>query len=103
MADIDIYPFGDHDKTDSHPDETGQTIPLTLGRVRATWEPEREQETSFEIESQRLRLKREDVERLYRKLPERYQLPEERHLDILEIRNGELYCKGVDKSLTYNK
>ena len=28
MADIDIDPFGDHDKTDSHPDETGESIPL---------------------------------------------------------------------------
>ena len=30
MADLDITPFGKHDKTDEHPDET---IPLTLGRV----------------------------------------------------------------------
>ena len=31
MADIDINPFGDHDKTDSHPDETGENILLTPG------------------------------------------------------------------------
>ena len=29
MADIDIDPFGDHDKTDSRPDETGENIALT--------------------------------------------------------------------------
>ena len=30
MADIDIDPFGEHDKTDSHPDDTGEAIPLPL-------------------------------------------------------------------------
>ena len=45
-----------------------------------------------------------DVERLHKKLSEKYQLPEERHYDMFEIRrNGELYYKGVDKPLTYNK
>ena len=33
MADIDINPFGEHDKTDSHPD-IGQNIPLTPGGAR---------------------------------------------------------------------
>ena len=50
MADIDIDPFGEHDKTDSHPDETGETIPLKPGGEvmgGSTWEPEYEQETSF--------------------------------------------------------
>ena len=28
MADVDIYSFGDQDKTDTHPDETGEIIPL---------------------------------------------------------------------------
>ena len=36
MADTDIDPFGDHDKTDSHPDETGETIPLLSGGVGGT-------------------------------------------------------------------
>ena len=49
MTDIDIDPFGDHDKTDAQPDETGEAIPLKPGGVvrGATWQPEREQETSF--------------------------------------------------------
>ena len=41
--------FGEHDKTDEHPDE-GETILFTTGGVieeRSTWEPQREQETSF--------------------------------------------------------
>ena len=42
MADVDINPSGNHDKTDSHPDDTGETIPFTLGRVTggSTLEPE---------------------------------------------------------------
>ena len=49
MADVDNDPFGEHDKTDSHPDETGETIPLppvTPGG-KSSWEPEHEQETSY--------------------------------------------------------
>ena len=42
MADIDINPFGDHDKTDSHPVEKGEAIHFTPGGVigGSTWEPE---------------------------------------------------------------
>ena len=39
MADIDIDPFNNHDKTDAQPDKTGETIPLIPGggrRRRAT-------------------------------------------------------------------
>ena len=47
MADIDIDPFGEHE---SRPEEqTDENIPLdpvTPGRS-STWEPTREQETSF--------------------------------------------------------
>ena len=80
----------------------GENIPLTPVRG-STWEPEREQETSFRGESQRIRLLKEDVKKLHQKLSERYQLPEERHSGMFEIRNRELYSKGVDKPLTYNK
>ena len=45
MADVDINPIGNHDKTDSHPNE-GENIPLNPGGGGATggsiWEPERE-------------------------------------------------------------
>ena len=50
MADVDINPFGEHDKTDSHLDETSENIPLTPGRAMGggfSWEPDHEQETSF--------------------------------------------------------
>ena len=50
MADVDIDPFGEHDKTESRTVEpTDENIPLTpVTPERSTWEPERgEQETSF--------------------------------------------------------
>ena len=42
MADADIDPFDNHDKTDAQPDETGETIPLNSEGVGggATCEPE---------------------------------------------------------------
>ena len=43
MTGVDIDPFGDHDKMDAQPDETGTTIPLNPGGAGgATWEPESE-------------------------------------------------------------
>ena len=70
MADVDINPLGNHDKTDARSDKTGETIPpipfTPTGVIgESTWEPEREQETSFGIGSQRIILMREDDERLY--------------------------------------
>ena len=51
MADIDIDPFGEHDRTESRPDEpTDECIllPLVTPVGGSTWEPQRgEQETSF--------------------------------------------------------
>ena len=51
MADIDIDPFGEHDRIESRTDKMeGENIPLNLVTPggRSTWEPERgEQETSF--------------------------------------------------------
>ena len=50
MADADIDPFGEHDRTESRTDETGENIPFSLVTPggRSTWEPEQgERETSF--------------------------------------------------------
>ena len=48
MADTDIDPFGEHDRTELRTDETGGNIPLTPVGGGSTWEPERgEQKTSF--------------------------------------------------------
>ena len=62
MADIDIDPFGGNDRTESRPDEN---IPLpsvllvTPVGGGSTWQPEREQETSFKGESRASVLQRE--------------------------------------------
>ena len=64
-------------------------------------EPEPEQETSFRIESHRIRLER-GFERLYKKLSKKYELPKERHSDLFKIQDGELYYRGLNKPLTYD-
>ena len=68
-ADIDIDPFGEHYKTDSHPDETCENIPLTPGQSMgggSTWEPECKQETSLGRKtSLRGEVLREQVKWLY--------------------------------------
>ena len=50
MADIDIDPFGEHDRTESRTDERGENISLSLVTPggRSTWEPERKQEHHLE-------------------------------------------------------
>ena len=60
MAGIDIDPFGEHE---SRPDEPmGESIPLTPVGGGSTWEPEREQLTSFRgRESQTNRVLRDRV------------------------------------------
>ena len=108
MADVDIDPFGEHDRTESRTDnhtETGENIPFTPvwgGRSSSTWEPEREQETSFGGgESQRTKLMKDYVKDLYKKLSENISgTPEEFHYDYFKLEGGELYYRGKRKPLT---
>ena len=99
MADVDINPFGNHDKTDSHPDETGETIPFTLGGViegGSTWKLECEQETSFRGRTDLgTEVLREQAKELYHVLHEYLgQTSETFHFDDFEPIDGELYYKG---------
>ena len=97
MADIDIDPFGEHDRTESRTDETGENIQFTLVGG-STWEPEREQETSFGEESQRTKLMKDYVRDLYKKLSENVsETPEEFHYDYFKLEDGELYYRGKRK------
>ena len=101
MADVDIDPFGEHDRTESRPNETGENIPFTpVGG--STWEPDRgEQETSFRGESQRTKLMKDYVRDLYKKLSENVsETPEEFHYDYFKLEDGELYYRGKRKPLT---
>ena len=100
MADIDIDPFGEHGRTESRTDETGENIPFTPVEG-STWEPEREQETSFGGESQRTKLMKDYVKNLYKKLSENIdETPELFHYDYFKLEGGELYHIGNRKSLT---
>ena len=45
MADVDIDPFGEHESIPEEP--TDEHIPLIPVGGGSTWEPTREQETSF--------------------------------------------------------
>ena len=100
MADVDSNPFGEHE---SKPDEPmGENIPLTLAGGGSTWEPEREQETSFGGESKRTRLVREYVKDLYKKLLENIgETPEAFHFDYFKLEDGELYYRDRSRPLTY--
>ena len=106
MADVDIDPFGEHDRTESRAEEpSDENIPLdpvTPGRS-STWEPERgEQETSFGgRESQRTKLMKYYVKDLYKKQSENIgETPEEFHYDYFKLEDGELYYRGKRKPLT---
>ena len=91
MADVDIDPFGDHDKTD---EPTGENIPLTPGGGGGSiWEPEREQETSFRGESEIS--KEEKVKELYQLLGNKRHQRLELRLDLFKLgKDGELYYRG---------
>ena len=92
MEDINIDPFGEHEWRREEP--TDENIPLdsvTPGGG-STWEPEREQETSFGgRESQRTKPK-DYVKDLYKKLSENIdETPELFHYGYFKVEGGELY------------
>ena len=100
MADVDIDSFGEHESRPEKPtDESIPLDPVTPGR--STWEPTREQETSFGGESQRTKLMKDYVRDLYKKLSENIgETPELFHYDYFEVEDGDLYYRGSRKPLT---
>ena len=100
MADIDIDPFGEHESRPEEP--TDEHIPLTPVGGESTWEPTREQETSFGgRESQRTKLMKDYVKDLYKKISENIdETPELFHYYYFKLEGGELYCIGNRKPLT---
>ena len=105
MADVDIDPFGEHNRTQEPTDED---IPLHLvtsvGGI-STWELTREQETSFRgRESQRNRVLINRIEGLYSKLSQKWaKTSEVFHYDLFELRNGKLYFRDIIPPLTTKK
>ena len=100
MADIDIDPFGEHGRTEDLKNENIPLSPVMLGG--STWEPTREQETSFGgRESQRTKLMKDYVKDLYKKLSENIgEAPEPFHYDCFKLEGGELYYIGNRKPFT---
>ena len=117
MAGIDIDPFGgaefpaqgEYDRAESRSEETmDEGIPLTpvgprrtlLHGGKSTWEPTREQETSFRGTSQRTKLMKDYVKDLYKKLSENIgETLEPFHYDYFKLEGGELYYIGNRKLL----
>ena len=102
MADVDIDPFVEHESRCEEP--TDEHIPLDLvtpGRS-SSWEPDRgEQETSFRGESHRIKLMKDYVRDLYKKLSENIgETPELFHYDYFKLEGRELYYIGSRKPLT---
>ena len=102
MADVDIDPFGDHESRAEEPtDEHIPLDPVTPALGRSTWEPTREQETSFGGESQRTKLMKDYVRDLYERLSENIgETPKLFHYDYFKLEGRELYCIGSRKPLT---
>ena len=103
MADIDIDPFGEHE---SRTDDTGdESISLTPVGRGSTWEPERQQETSFRgLSSARVRLNagfvEDKVNGLYEILSEHFPTNQNViYYDNFGSIRGELYFKSKDKPL----
>ena len=100
MADVDIDPFGEHESRPEEPTDANIPLdPVTPGR--STWEPTREQKTSFGGECQRTNLMKVYVKDLYKKISENIgETPEEFHYDYFKLENGEQYYRGKRKPLT---
>ena len=103
MADIDIDPFGEHESRTEEP--TDENIPLATVGGGSTWEPTREQETSFGgRESQRNRVLIDRVKGLYSKLSQKLpRTSEVFHYKLFELRNLKLYFRDKSTSLTTKK
>ena len=106
MPDIDIDPFGEHDRTESRTDEPmDKCFPLIPGVGGSTWEPEHEQETSFRgLSDARVRLNAGFVEDKVNGLHEILSEHFTKNQDVIYYGNfesicGELYFKGRDEPL----
>ena len=110
-ADIDIDLFGEHESRPEEP--TDEHISLTPVGGRSTWEPEREQETSFGGRSTLLRRGRQSqrnrflikrVEGLYERLSQKLaRTSEVFHYNLFKLRDGKLYFRDKNKPLTTKK
>ena len=106
MADIDIDPFGEHDRTEEPTDENISLDPVTPGGG-STWEPKREQKTSFGGKSLET-LKYEALESFVKSLYKRLSGSDNEPLGTInfhnfDLRNGQPYYKDNVNPLTTKK
>ena len=105
MADVDIDPFGEHESRPQEP--TDEHIPLTPVGGGSTWEPTREQETSFgrkSFETLKYEALESSVKSLYRRISGSDDEPPGTHnFHNFKLRNGQLYYKGNINPLTTKK
>ena len=97
MADVDIDPFGEHNKTEEPTDENIPLDPVTPGRGGVqTWEPTREQETSFGGRSHMSILHKEYlVGKIYELIGNKTHQRLEPNLSLFILgEDGRLYYKG---------
>ena len=103
VAGVDIDPFWKHEsRTEEPTDENIPLDPVTPVGGGSTWEPTREQETSFgRRESQRKRVLIDRVKGLYSKLSQKLpRTSEVFHYDLFEFRNSKLYIRDKSTPLT---
>ena len=96
MADVDTDPFDEHESRPEEPTDENIHLDLVTPGRSSTWEPTREQETSFGgRESQRTKLMKDYVKDLYKKISENIgEIPELFHYDYFKLEGGELYYIG---------
>ena len=97
MADVDIDPFGEHDRTEEPTDEHIPLDPVTSGREGVqTWEPEHKQETSFGGRSRTSILHKEYlVGKIYELIGNKARQRLEPNLSLFVLgKDGRLYYKG---------
>ena len=94
MADVDIDPFGEHDKPEEPTDENIPLDPVTPGST--TWELEHEQETSFGGKSRTSVPHKEYlVGKIYELIGNKTHQRLEPNLSLFILgEDGRLYCKG---------
>ena len=99
MADIDIDLFGEHESRPEEPtDENIPLDPVTPGGG-STWEPEREQETSFSgksLETLKYEALESFVKSLYKRLSgSNNEPPRMINFHNFNLRNGQLYYRTM--------
>ena len=104
MADIDINPFEEHESRPEEPTDKNIPLDLVIPGGGSTWEPEREQKTSFggkSLETLKYEALESFVKSLYKRLSGSDDEPPGMiNFHNFDLRNGQLYYKDNVNPLT---